>query len=239
MNGLDDVISKVRKLYALAEANTSENEAAVAVAAAEKLLQQYRLSRAEVEAHSDTDLESPNEDSEPIETYASRVPVWQQVLVGTLVSHYGCAVYQCRSSKQIAMRVVGCPTDVRLFRLQYSRVKAQIDRLTLFNGQGKGRSFCDSYRKGLVIVIDERLNSMRAEVRAAATSTALVKLDERESQAMQALKSLHSNLHVSRSPKVRAYEDGFQAGLRDGHKIGLGEELTAPVRGLPCRGAAD
>ena len=137
------------------------------------------------------------------------------------------------------MRVVGRPTDVRLFRLQYSRVKAQIDRLTLFNGQGMGRSFCDSYRKGLVIVINERLNSMRAEVRASATSTALVKLDERESQAMQTLKSLHSNLHVSRPPKVRAYKDGFQAGLRDGHKIGLGEELTAPIRGLPCSDTAD
>ena len=49
------------------------------------------------------------------------------------------------------------------------------------------RRLCDSYRKGLVVVIDERLNSMRAEVRAAATSTALVKLDERESQAIQML----------------------------------------------------
>ncbi len=94
MSAIEEVINKVRKLYALAEANTSENEAAVAVAAAEKLLQQYRLSRAEVDAHSDSYLESPAEDSEPIETYASRVPVWQQVVVGTLASHYGCVIYQ-------------------------------------------------------------------------------------------------------------------------------------------------
>ena len=50
MNAIEGVISKVRTLYALAEANTSENAAAVAVAAAEQLLQQYRLCRAEVDA---------------------------------------------------------------------------------------------------------------------------------------------------------------------------------------------
>ncbi|HEY5956197.1 MAG TPA: DUF2786 domain-containing protein, partial [Polyangiaceae bacterium] len=198
MSAIEEVISKVRKLYALAEANTSENEAAVAVAAAEKLLQQYRLSRAEVEAHSDGDLESPTEDAEPFETYGSRVPVWQQVLIGTLASHYGCVVYTSRSTKETAVRVVGCPSDVRLFRLQYNRVKAQIDRLTLKNGFGKGRSYCDSYRKGLVVVVHERLNAMRTEVRKAATSTALVKLDERESRAARALKDAHVNLRAAR-----------------------------------------
>ncbi len=233
MSAIEDVISKVRKLYALAEANTSEHEAAVAVAAAEKLLQQYRLSRAEVDAHSDADSESPAEDAEPIETYASRVPVWQQVLVGTLANHYGCVIYQARSSKETAIRVVGCPSDVRLFRLQYNRVKAQVDRLTLKNGLGKGRSYCDSYRKGLVVVIHERLSAMRTEVREAATSTALVKLDERESQAARALRETHSNLRTSRPTPMRVKDDGFQAGRMDGHQIGLGEELESPVRGLP------
>jgi len=233
MSAIEDVISKVRKLYALAEANTSENEAAVAVAAAEKLLQQYRLSRAEVDAHSDTDSESPIEDGEPLETYTSRVPVWQQVLVGALASHYGCAIYQARSSTQTAIRVVGCPSDVRLFRLQYGRVKSQIDRLTLKNGLGKGRSYCDSYRKGLVVVVHERLNAMRTEVRQAATSTALVKLDERESLAARVLRDNHANIRTSRPTPMRVYHDGFEAGRSDGQKIGLGEELESPVRGLP------
>jgi hypothetical protein len=234
MSAIEEVISKVRKLYALAEANTSENEAAVAVAAAEKLLQQFRLSRAEVDAHSDAPSELPGEDGEPVETYASRVPVWQQVLVGTLASHYGCVIYQARSSKETAIRVVGCPSDVRLFRLQYSRVKSQIDRLTLRNGLGKGRSFCDSYRKGLVVVIHERLVAMRTEVRQAATSTALVKLDERESLAARTLKDTHSNLRTSRPAPMRVYEDGYQAGRSDGQKIGLGEELESAARGLPA-----
>jgi hypothetical protein len=239
MSAIEEVISKVRKLYALAEANTSENEAAVAVAAAEKLLQQYRLSRAEVDAHSDTNEESPIEDGEPVETYASRVPVWQQVLVGTLASHYGCVIYQARSSTETAIRVVGCPSDVSLFRLQYSRVKAQIDRLALKNGLGKGRSFCDSYRKGLVVVVHERLNAMRTEVRQAATSTALVKLDERESLAAQALRDTHSNIRTSRPAPLRARDDGYQAGRSDGNQIGLGEELESPIRGLPARGEAN
>ena len=240
MSAIDEVINKVRKLYALAEANTSENEAAVAVAAAEKLLQQYRLSRAEVNAHSDVDLESPIEDGEPIETFASRVPVWQQVLVGTLASHYGCVIYQARSSQNTAIRVVGCSSDVRLFRLQYSRVKAQIDRLTLKNALGKGRSYCDSYRKGLVVVVRERLNAMRTEVQEqAATSTALVKLDERESLAARALRDAHANIRTSRPKPMRAYDDGFQAGRSDGHQIGLGEELESSMRGLPGRSNAN
>jgi len=239
MNAIEEVISKVRKLYALAEANTSEHEAAVAVAAAEKLLQQYRLSRAEVEAHSDATTESPSEDAVPIETYASRVPVWQQILVSTLASHYGCVIYQARVSQQIAIRVVGRPSDIVLFRLQYSRVKAQIDRLALKNGLGKGRSYCDSYRKGLVVVVHERLNAMRTEVRQAATSTALVKLDQRESDSFRALNELHTNLRVSRPTPLRIYDDAYEAGRKDGQQIGLGEELNSPVRGLPSHNCAD
>jgi hypothetical protein len=239
MNTIEEVISKVKKLYALAEANTSENESAVAVAAAEKLLQQFRLSRAEIDVHSDAASESPTEDAEPVEIYASRVPVWQQVLVGTLAGHYGCVIYQARSSKETAIRVVGCPSDVRLFRLQYSRVKAQIDRLTLKNGLGKGRSFCDSYRKGLVVVVHERLVAMRAEVRQAATSTALVRLDERESLAAQALKDAHTNIRTSRPTPMRVYDDAYQAGRSDGQTIGLGEELESPTRGLPAHGSTN
>lgn len=239
MNAIDDVISKVKKLYALAEANTNENEAAVAVAAAEKLLQQYRLSRAEVEAHADVQAEAPTEDGDPVEMFASRVPVWQQLLVGTLASHYGCALYKARSYRQTAIRIVGCPSDVRLFRLQYDRVKAQIDRLTLKSGLGKGRSFCDSYRKGLVVVVHERLKAMRMEVRQAATSTALVKLDERESLAARKLMDTHSNLRTPRPTPLRVYNDGYEAGRNDGHQIGLGEELDSPIRGLPRHEGAE
>lgn len=236
MNAIDEVISKVKKLYALAEANTSEHEAAVAVAAAEKLLQQYRLSRAEIETHCDDQAEAPIEDGDPLETYAARVPVWQQILVGTLAGHYGCALYQARSRNQTAMRLVGRPSDLRLLRLQYGRVKIQIDRLTLKNGQGKGRSYCDSYRKGLVVVIHERLKAMRTEVRAAATSTALVKLDEREAQSFRALQDAHANIRFSRPSPLRVYGDAYQAGRNDGHQIGLGEELESPVRELPSHG---
>jgi hypothetical protein len=233
MSAIDDVISKVRKLYTLAEANTSEHEAAVAIAAAEKLLQQYRLSRAEIDASSDSNVEIPTEDGEPVETYASRIPVWQKVLVGTLAKHYGCVVYHhVRSPNEKVIKIVGCPSDVRLFRLQYDRVKSQIDRLTFKNGLGKGRSYCDSYRKGLVVVVHERLAEMRTFVRQEATSTALVKLDEREALAAQRLMDTHTNVRTTRTP-MRVYENGYQAGRADGHQIGLGEELEPPVRGLP------
>lgn len=235
MSAIEEVISKVKKLYALAEANTSENEAAVAMAAAEKLLQQYRLSRAEVDAHSDGDVESPAEDVEPLETFASRVPMWQHMLVGALASHYGCAVYLGRRFNGTAIHVIGCPSDVRLFRLQHGRVKAQIDRLTLKNGAGKGRSYCDSYRKGLVVVVHDRLNAMRAEVRQTAKSTALVKLDERESLSARVMCEKHADIRAGRPTPLRVYADGFQAGRKDGHQIGLGDELDSPVRGLPDR----
>jgi hypothetical protein len=122
---------------------------------------------------------------------------------------------------------------MQLFRLQYTRVKAQIDRLTRTNGFGKGRSYCDSYRKGLVVVVHQRLREMQVEVRSVASSTALVKLDERESDATRKLHSLHQNLRTTRPTPVRVYDHGYEAGCRDGHQIGLGEELDSPIRGLP------
>lgn len=122
---IDDVIAKVRRLYALAESSSSEHEAGAAIAAAERLIQSYRLTAADLE--SGTQATAVLEE-EPLDHLGTRPPTWLRALTAGLSAHYGCATYreqvywpsfEARPKVYWRSRVAGRPDDVRLFRLQH------------------------------------------------------------------------------------------------------------------------
>ena len=221
---LQRVIAKVQKLYDLA-ASTNEHEAAAAIAAAEQLLQQYRLTQADLESCDEPELAV--EDNDPLEQ-GGRIPVWKQMLLQSLASHYGCAIWIAREygNHHISyFRVVGLPSDTQIMRLQYDRIKGQVDRLAEF--KGGGRSYLDSYRKGLVATVQKRLIATRKQVEQTATTRAIVKLDERGMEANRKVRELHPDIKETSGPTVRVQIDAYHEGRADGHQINFGEDLPA------------
>jgi hypothetical protein len=220
---LEEVIAKVRRLYALANKNASEHEAAAALAAAEKLIQQYRLSSADLETGPGAAVVA---DPDPIERFGRRVPKWLRMLISYLAVHYGCATYRTTfTDGSHIQRVFGRPDDIRLFRLQYDRVKQQIARLTSRNCKGRSRTYHDSYRKGMVATIGDRLAAARAEARQEATTAAIVKVDARFDAADAALKEAVPELRPLTLGPLLVDGDAYRAGRRDGQHVHLGEEL--------------
>ena len=221
------VVEKVRKLYALA-ASTNENEASSAIAAAELLIQRYRLTQVELETSTLIDTEIPVEFEESLER-GGAVKMWKKILLSTMVEHYGCASWSTTSwrsgRRQTVYRIVGNPTDTILLKVQYDKVKEQIDKLTIT--KGGNRSQKDAYRKGLVVAVRNRLKEAREQSRASCSSTAIVKLDERCTDSTNVMNLLHPNLRMAGKLSLNVRSDAYYDGLTDGKKIHLGEELPA------------
>ena len=234
---LSDIVHRVKKLYDLSRSTTSQNEASVAIRAAEKLLQEHRLSLAEIENHDASNLEQPSEDGERLDP-GLRIASWKKYLLSTLCRHYGCTSYVGWVSGIQggfwALRIIGCPTDVELCKLQYGHIKQQIDQLTAANASGRGRSYCDSYRKGMISAFGKYLESTRIQVRKAATTTALVRLDQKAAEAKQKMQELYPDLRTGPG-WTASTSSGWDHGQRDGKKLRFGCELGAGVARLTGR----
>jgi hypothetical protein len=221
MTELADIVARVQKLYALAR-SANEHEAANAIAAAEALIQKHRISRAELE--SPTDAGERACESEPLEQYSRSLAGWRKLLSAVLAHNYGCI--SVTDSRRRQLRIFGRPSDVMLLTLQYGRIVDQVESLTMENARGRGRSYADSYRKGIVVTIRERLREAKAQAQSTATSQAIVRLDAREAEANAALHAAaNGRVRSGRKTAVRFGSEGFVDGRRDGQRVHLGDSL--------------
>lgn len=224
-----DVIAKIKKLRALATSD-NEHEAAAAAAAAERLLQEHRLSEAELEGDS-----GPKEQAElsedPLDVFGRKAQVWKGVLVFGLGKLHGCYVFQDRVRRRgateihLVYRIVGRPSDVATVRYLYAWLTSEIERLAHQHGKGKGRTWFNSYRRGAVAGVLEAMRGASKAVRAEASATALVRLDERMTETESAARELGLRVGGARTASVRVDHDAFDRGQRDGRSIHTGANL--------------
>lgn len=155
---IEAVIGKIQKLRRLAR-STNLNEAAAAAAAADRLIQEYGLAEAELQAEGKTEKEAPVEDSSPLASWR-RAPTWQRILATRLIRHYDCAGYMrwaWAGGEQVLQHcVVGRPTDMAAARYMYGWLTVEIERLAQLH-RGKGRSYLDSFRRGAVQGVCDKL----------------------------------------------------------------------------------
>jgi hypothetical protein len=226
---LNSIISKVNKLLALSK-SANINEASAAAAAANKLIDAYRLQ--------ECDLEIDIESSDPVEEdtdylYESgKITAWKSSLANILVRHYGCACYNdcgyATGRKVSRYKLVGKRSDIGIIRYMFSYLTAEAARLSEKEAKGKGRVFVASYCMGFVRGVDEQLKKSRVEAQKDATSAAIVKIDGRASAARAELYRLHTNL---RSGKATSHSQidprAFDMGKAKGSNLHLGASLNS------------
>lgn len=225
---LKQVIAKVKKLYELADC-TSEHEAALAIGAAERIMQKYRLTQVDLIQTRTVATEVPSECENPIEL-AGRIHRWKALLVLNLAKQYGCSIYYDTRRppvgiKQIEMRVVGLPSDVLMLQLQYQSIKQQINTLTLINTQGQGIRNADSYRKGIVDSVCRVLRELTSQLKQESSTTAMVLLDSRLPNAKKTRDELHPDLEDRITSFSEPDSTAYIQGWTDGDKVHLGREL--------------
>ena len=219
---MNAIVDKIRKLRALAS-SANLNEAAAAAAAAERLIQEHNLAEAEIAASGEAPADERVE-AEEIGTFKGKLATWQSNLVVHLMMAYQCSGYWQRTRRNgviVGYRFVayGRPSDLATFRYQAAFYALEIERLAQESGQGRGRRFLNSFRLGAVRAIGEALAAVRAEVKLAATTTALAVVDQRAEEAKRRRDEENGDLLNGRKRPSQVDREAYQAGREAGSLI--------------------
>jgi hypothetical protein len=226
---IDNVIDKVRKLLALAGDASNAHEAAAASGLANKLIDEYRLSEADLEV-SDEGHSEPIEEDDGYIYESGKVTEWKKMLVRVLAHHYGCAHWNDTSysggRKVSRYKLVGKRSDIGLTRFMFTWLSAECSRLSQLEAKGMGRVFIASYCTGFVAGIAEQLSASRVKAQEHATSAAIVKIDERMKDSTQAMYKLNDNLKkVNTRSQAQMNGVAFSAGHQHGTSLHLGATM--------------
>lgn len=222
------IIEKVQKLLALSK-SSNVSEAANAAAAANRLIDTYRLSVADLNAEGT--MEDPLDQDGGFIYETGKVTHWKKLLLSVLVEHYGLYYYNdgdwSRGRKFSRFRLVGRKSDIAVCRYMFAWLVVECQRLADIEAKGQGRVFVASYCEGFVNGIYKQLKLSRAEVEKTASSSAIVKIDARASEAKNYAYGLVKGLHQAKSASYRHVDyDAFYAGKTKGENIHLGSSLS-------------
>jgi hypothetical protein len=230
----DEALAKVAKLRALSQSSNA-NEAAAAAAAADRIMQQYRIETAQVEAMGAREdfPDDPITDEKHTNLWGDRIVHWQVQLMSALARQYSCKIvlgvraFDGTHWKQ-GVHAFGRKSDLAIVRFQYAYLVVEVARLCDLNGKGKGRAWRNSYCMGAVQGIRDAMYQAKVEETATATSTALVLLDERVKLATAAQHSTYPKLGKARTGGSVRDHGAFAQGRRDGS--GISQRSALPGR---------
>lgn len=231
------IVSRVKKLLALAEGNANEHESAAALAAAQRLMTEHAIETAMLE-EPELDQAAPDEEivnfscwDDALDNSTRQRVTWKIRLSVNLANHNGVKVY----TRGGTIHLVGRPSDVATVRYLYGYCVREIERLTTAQGRGHGRTWYNNYRLGVVDGIAEKLTAMKrdllGEMREKANrqggaalvriNTAIEKVEERRA-SVERWAQQNMNLGRARASYSRYDGSARERGRRDGKSINLG-----------------
>lgn len=242
---LSEVISKVKKLLALAGSTKSTHEANAAAAAADKLMQEYRISQAQLEAHGE--VTNDPMDSHKIHSGGRRT-AWREILLWSLSNHYGCTWYMHNArhemwdtdkgryvdKRTLDYTLVGRKSDCEITAYMFSWLTTTIENLAKIHTKGMGvgyaKAWFDGAARGVAHTFKQLKDAQEAE---ANSSTAMVLLGKRVEESVAHMNKLvpdlknSKNIYGARDDAGR--RDGFEEGKKIQIKQGLGEGSSPPT----------
>lgn len=222
MADLARVLSRVRKLLALAT-SSNVHEAALAAAQAQALIDQHRLEAllAEEAAEPITDgSEAPLE-------RARRPRKWRSVLASALAEANGCLAWSAERGGQTELYVLGRAEDRAVVAALYEWLGPRIEWLSATHGAGRDRAFHEAFRVGAVEAVVARLRPAQPSGPEAAALVPVVADLAARRAAVEAFAAERLRLGRGRGMRLdaRAYARG-QAAAAD---------LALPTTGGPAR----
>lgn len=220
-----EVIEKVQKLLALTQSSNA-NEAAVAAAAADRLIAKYRLSQVDLELTGSLS-ESIEEDVDYIYETGRTTP-WKVSLLGILVAHYGLAHfndnYFPQGRKVSRFRLIGRKSDMAYAKYMFAWLVSECQRFadTEAKGKGYGRVYVESFCQGFVNGIAKQLQANKQVAEQDSSSAALVKLNARGEEAKVWMDHHHNLVYGKSKSYTRVDQFGLERGLSRGENFHLG-----------------
>lgn len=238
---MTSIVDKVRKLLRLAE-SPNANEAALAAAKAQELIDQHNLSAALLALED----EAGAEPDEPIEDFRGKgAPLytesrdsWRWRLASVVMHANSCRGYKADG----AIQIVGRPSDVETVRYLYAYLAHETDRLVERDGRGCGRTWRNNYRIGVVSAIAGKFTQQRERFKAeqrkiaagSGDSQALVKVDK----ALARVEKRGDDVKAWIKQNLKLYAGSSSGGRRDasareaGYKAGQSIQINRARRSL-------
>lgn len=237
------ILERVKKFLALTENNENEHECRAAQAAADKLIQEYRISQAALEALGE--IKSEPFIKKVVSTGGRRL-LWKEIILMELCAHYGGAFYFSsvrvggeggtpgrKGSEGIqSYTVIARESDAEVISYMLTYLANETDRISRNNCVGQGVKVAASYRVGFASGIASQFKDLRAATRDAAQgSSAMVLLDKRELDAKaemeRAMPNLRTGARITGGRDAMARMNGFIEGKKVQIKQGLGGGSTS------------
>ena len=243
----DKMLNKVKKLLALA-GSSNLNEAAAAAEAAQRLMFQYKITRADITVKPEE--ADPIVDRDILADLGQRSATsWQVTLLNAISNANFCRLIITRSSawKAGKLQVFGTQEDVQAVHYLFLAVTNQLHALCdAWAGQyqdalgySPSKSQRNSFRVGGATTVANRvLTARRTEerkVRAAAPqgSTAIVLLDQTENRIENHVREKFRHTSTYRSSGPSDY-CSYRAGQEAGHQVMLSGSRAALKNDTPA-----
>jgi hypothetical protein len=221
------ILLKVRLLLNKSrDPGCSQPEAEAAAQKAQQLLTQYRLQEADL-PNPGQEVEGIHEDEIPLHVAPHRA-VWISKLVSSLCDLNGCRYYYTTSTsipnmllggrvQEIGYILVGTASDRAIVRELFKHFVLLIEQAKEAANQGYGRTWTNNFRLGMVTALSKRMKAGHHVAVAAATSTAIVRLDERQERVKSWTEEnldlgKGSQLNKSYAQDRTAWQQGYSVG---------------------------
>jgi hypothetical protein len=241
----DKVLDRIRKLLRLGESEDM-NEAANAVAHAQRLMEEYRLTAAAIgdiweDETGGADDGSPADRgdlSEAIIGEHTSTSAWRWSLAWSVCHANGCNPWR-RGRKPTLTYAYGHGHDLAIVRQMYGYLEQEIERLANLLASGRGRSYKSAFRYGALDEVDRKINAAKREARGQAliaakhretagdstalvrVNTAIAEIDRIGDEVKAWMRSTMGLRYSSGGSRSVSSGDGYRAGKVAGRSISL------------------
>lgn len=215
---MEAIHGKIAALLQKTTANgCTEEEAQSAAAAAQRLMAKHRIDAA--------DLADPGENLQDIiEDTAwhdgKKCDTWRAVLLMAVGKANGCEVYKYGAR----LMIVGTQSQVDISCYLFGMLMAQVDAFTKQNAAGRGRTYANNYRLGMVYTLRDRLMESAKQETAHASERAMVRIRREDAALSKHMTDKHPNMRKA-SVSSRRDAAAMDRGRRDGHSVQMHKGL--------------
>lgn len=216
---MEPIKDKIRKLLALAAGGT-ENEAALALQHAQRLMDLHRIAEIEINVTTPGNKEEIVQDPNPL-FKSGRIPNWKIDLASTLAYYNNCKTikFTCdrkRGIKDAQIILFGKPSNCDTVHYLLAFIIVQLTHISKIACMGEGHRYYDSWYRGAVAGISSKLSISRKEVLAEVTDKmTLVKFENDLIDVNAFIDSCFKTKTAKRTKQnidLNAYHSGYKSG---------------------------
>jgi hypothetical protein len=214
----ESLLRKIRACYARADEsrNDNENERAIALRMANKLVEQFAVTAAELDSD---ELGPMGRNDVPV-----GMTIWKQTLYHVLGPLYGCEVLW---NKRGTMYIIGRQSYRNVVEDMAGYVITSVEREAKAQARGD-KTYLNGFRKWAVEGVRANVNDILAErakgLKTAGTGTSMVLVDHFKNQLEDSTTYMNAN-HSVKMGKARPMPRGGMEGYEAGRGIGLNDQM--------------